>query len=469
MNISTFFGLNVGMSALDTMQQAEDVVANNISNANTTGYVRETASFGEQGPFPTVPANDAPLIHGQLGQGSLITQVTRQTNAFLNEQDRANQGTYAMFQTYSQNLTQIESTINEPSSMSLQNAVDQFFASYQTLSTDPSNTAARQTVISQAQTVAQTFGTVTTQLEQMQSNLSGTMKGQIDQLNSYASQVAQLNQQIANVVQNNESPNQLLDQRGVILDAMSKLANISYTSSSNDMVNITIPASSSGGSATTLVSGTTSTSVSDTIATSNSLLQQITSGSIKGNISSYDQVSQILTNVNSFLQTFAKQVNTIQGSTALYTSTTDSVGNTVLSVPSTFTSANVNTGTSTSDNTNALAMVNLQNNASLTYTSTSFTSLATNTAQTSSMSGTFDQSLGQLVSNLGITAAQANNQQQTANSLAQQSSTLRQSVSSVDINSEAAKMVEYQNSYNAAAKFISVYNAMLNSLIAIIP
>lgn len=495
MNISTFFGLNVGMSALDTMQQAEDVVSNNIANANTTGYVRETASIGEQAPFPSVPANDAPQLNGQLGQGSEVTSVTRQTNAFINEQDRANQGTLQMFQTHSQNLTQIESILNEPSSMSMQNAVDQFFSSWQTLSTDPSNTAARQAVISQGQTLGQTFQTITTQLEQMQTNLSTTVLGQIDQLNSDASQISTLNTQIANVENNNQNPNQLLDQRGSLLDDMAKLANISYTTQSNGMVNVSIVGpSGSSGSPTTVVNGATYTKLSlntqtagdgSSVLAPSTLLSSITSGSIAGNVQSLDDTQSMLSNLNSFLKTFADQVNAIQNpsgtgsnlfqitnnpaSSSTPPTSNPTAGDIVLQIAPTLTTSNINAGSSPGDNSNALAMVALQNQTPSSYWSYSYTALATGNTVTTANSGTFDQSLAQTVSGLGIQASQVNSQEQTANSLASQSSNLRQSVSGVNINEEAANMVEYQNSYNAAAKFISVYDSMLQTLISMIP
>ncbi len=486
MNISTFFGLNVGMSALDTMQQAEDVVSNNIANANTTGYVRETASISEQAPFPSVPANDSPLLNGQLGQGSEVASVARQTNAFINEQDRANQGTLQMFQTHSQNLTQIESILNEPSSMSMQNAVDQFFASWQTLSTDPSNTAARQAVISQAQTVGQTFQTITTQLEQMQSNTSNTIIGQVNQLNQYASQVAKLNGQITTIEKNGQSPNQLLDQRGNIINEMAKLANITYTNNSSNPSQVDI--SIVGTSATAqLVSGTTASTLQPpgvTLANGSPLsdvgsaLAYITSGTIAGNLQTMDDTSKILANNDAFLSTLAQQVNnqqshgvTLSGvvGPALFQTSSDSMGHTQLSITTNFSPSDIAAGTTSAsgDNTNALAMVSLQNSPeTFTY---SYNSLVKGTTVSNTYSGTFDQSLAQTVSSLGIETSQINSQLQTANSLASQSSNLRQSISGVDINGEAAKMVEYQNVYNAAAKFITVYNSMLQTLIGIIP
>lgn len=543
MSLSSFFGLNIGVSALDTMQQAEDVVANNISNANTPGYVQETAQLQESSAYPPIPSQDQPIMGGQMGQGVDVSEVTRDTNSFVNEQDRSNQSTYNMYKTYDTNLTQIESILNEPSSDSMQNAVDQFFASWQTLSTDPSNTAARQSVISEAQTLGQTFQTITTQLEGLQSNLVSQIQEQVQELNGYASQVAQLNNQIVQINQMNsapsaggqssqqESPNQLLDQRGHILDEMAQLSNISYNQTGfTGAVSVNI---GSGPSLVTLTNGSwTSTTMTISSMTQTSLVTQtsmvtstndqlmqspltltnITSGMVAGNTQSLDYTNQLLANLDTFLSSFSNQVNAIQGAsgtstipvtayplignTATYLVTGSSSGITYtygnLFIPTTTTAGNVvltvnplftqNSGTnyisasdqpsSQGNNTIAQQMENLQSQSiSITYTQFSSFQFGSSTYTNSSYSQntTADQYLASIVSNLGIQTAAVQSSESTANSLAQQSSNLRQSISGVDTNDQAAKMVEFQNSYDAAAKFISVYDTMLQSLINMIP
>lgn len=448
MGVSTFFGLNIGVSGLEVAQQAESVISNNIANANTSGYAVETTNIVEGSAFP--PNGETQPV-GQIGQGSVVQSVQRQTDSFVNEQDRANMGTQQMAQTHQQVLNQIQSILNEPSSNSMQNAVDQFFQSWQTLSTDPSNTAARQAVISQAQTLGQTFGTITGQLENLQSTLTQTVQGQLGELDNYASQVAQLNQQIVEVQQSGQNPNSLMDQRSTFLDKMAQLANITVTSNSDGSVSVAIPASGTGGSSVSLVNHNVSYSINQSSG--------ITSGAIAGNTAGMNDTTQLLGNLNSFLNGFSTQVNNQQaagyplnGSStapALFTVTTNS-GNTYLTVSSGFTTNDVAAASSANnpgDNSNALAMVQLQNNPS------------------GSTGSTFDQSLSAIVSGIGVEADAVNSSVQTANALAQQSSNLRSSISGVDINTQAAQMIQFQSQYDAAAKFISVFDSMLQTLI----
>lgn len=484
MNISTFYGLNVGVSALDTAQQVEDVISNNIANANTPGYAQETPTLEEYTPFPTVPAHDAPIINGQMGQGSQVSSVHRDTSAFLDMQDRINQGTYQMYSTHQQNLTQIEGILNEPSSQSMQNAMDQFFASWQTLSTDPSNTAARQSVIAQAQQMGQTFQTITNELETLQSNLTNVVTGQIGELNTDANQVYQLNTQIVRVLQQGQQPNQLMDQRSQILDQMAQMANISYTQQSNGADYITLAGSTLVDGSNSYLAGTTTPytsppAASYTAQTAYTFASTLTSGSIAGNVQSVNDASTMLNNLDTFLNTFATAVNQIQesGSTAsgasassdpIFTVTSDTFASTdpvngsnhsIVTVPTSLTTSEIAAGGASGsawggpgDNSNALNMVALQNQ------------------QQSSLQGaTFDQNIASLVSGIGVETASVNTSVTTAKALSQQSSTLRQSVSSVDINEQAAMMVQYQNSYSAAAKFVSVFDQMMQSLMAIVP
>ena len=532
MGISTFFGLNVGMSALDMAQQAEAVISNNISNSNTPGYVQESAVLQEADPYPPLPSTNAPIMGGQLGQGVQVAQVQRLTSSFLNKQDRTNQSTSNMYDTLAQNLTQIEQIVNEPSSQSLQNALDNFFGSWQTLSTSPSSIPARQAVIAEGQTLGQTFQMVTTQLEDMQSNLTGTVQNQLQELNQYAQQVATLNKQIISINNMNqsgqplvESPNQLEDQRGHVLDEMSQLANIAYTQNSDGSISVSIGSGTSIPGNIPLVSETTfytlntmsalptstsnpsfivpgtgsaflavtSAAYSGTLTggTGTSLdinLQYVSGGQIAGNVQGLDETNQVLAQMDSFLSTLANQVNSIQtsgyalGATtpstiSFFTLATTSANNVILQVNPTLTAQDVAAATGANlpgDNSNALLMVNNAWNGypSTTMTATySYSSLESNQSIpiTSSSNATFDQMLTGYVSQLGIASAAANSNQQTADALSQQSSSLRQSVSGVDLNEQAAQMVEYQNLYSAAAKFISIVDSMLQTAINMIP
>jgi flagellar hook-associated protein 1 FlgK len=473
MNISTFFPLNIGVSGLQTAQQAEDVLANNIANANTPGYVQEEVQLGESNPYPPLPANDAPILNGQFGQGATVTSVTRDTNEFINMQDRANQGNLQMYQTQQSLLQQVEGITNEPSDNSLRNSLDKFFAAWQTLTTDPTNAASQQSVISQAQILGQTFQTTVNQLAQLQTDTSKVISQQFGQLNQYAQTVATLNNQIQSVNLAGENPNSLLNQRDTLLDKMSQLANITYNVNSTGTVDVSL------GSQSLVTTSSTAPSTSTNLTNDTATLALATSGSIAGNAAGIANINSELTGLSSVLSLLANAVNTQQGNgvdqngnagTALFnivsgTTTMTTAGATgtaysYLTVPISFAPSNIASaapGGGVADNTNAIAIANIQSDPTMTYVD----------GNGNSSTGTLDQLLSQVVTTLGVTTAGINSSYNTAQSLSQQSTTMRQSVSSVDLNEQSAKMIQFQNSYSAAAKFISVFNQMMQTLMGI--
>ncbi|SDW80049.1 flagellar hook-associated protein 1 FlgK [Alicyclobacillus hesperidum] len=471
MGVSTFMPLYVGLSGLESMQQAESVVGNNIDNASTPGYAQEQVNFVENEPFPAVPGS-GPAVAGQFGQGVAVGSVTRQDDPYYDEQDRQNQGTYQMYSTHSSVLTQIQGILNEPSSTSVQNAVDQFFSAWQELSNNPSDDAAKQAVITQGQVVGQTFQVVTQQLQQLQSNLTGVVNGQLAQLNQYAQQLAGLNKQITQVKQSGENPNQLLDEQSNILDKMSQLADITYTpdSAGDGGVDVTV---GSGSNAVQVVkddtyspfpNATTASSLSTSTPVSLSSLQpqlsSITSGQIAGNVQGYDDASNLLSNIGSFLSNFASQVNGALGGQSFF-----SYSGGVLSVGITSPSA-LQTGPSgnAGDNTYAVAMVNLQTTSwTINWNYSQQANGGSSVSQ--SVTGTPDQQLAAMVSGVGTEASGVTFSENTANALQEQSSQLRQSVSGVSLDEQASYMVEFQNAYAAAAKYITTFQSMMQSLL----
>src|SRR5579875_2729592 len=203
------------------------VIGNNIANASTPGYTDETANITEATPFPPFPSSEAPAVAGQVGQGSLVESVGRQVSPYYNKMVRDNLSNYNGQNTYLDNLNQIQSIIGEPTSTSIHSAIDNFFSAWQTVSTQPDVEAARQTVIGQAQTLTNTFSTVQNQLtavvDNLDSNINDPNSGQVAQVNSYASQINQLNGQIKIITQVGQNPNQLLDQRDTILNNLAQL------------------------------------------------------------------------------------------------------------------------------------------------------------------------------------------------------------------------------------------------------
>lgn len=79
--------------------------------------------------------------------------------------------------------------------------------------------------------------------------------------------------------------------------------------------------------------------------------------------------------------------------------------------------------------------------------------------------GTFDDYFADAVGRIGLLGEQSGRNLETQNLVMKQLNELRQSISGVSIDEELSNMIKYQHGYNAAARFITTVNSMLDTII----
>ena len=232
--------LSTSVSGLLAFQQALDVTSNNISNAATTGYSTETANLAEA-PGQYTGA-------GYIGSGVNVQSVTRAYNAQLTQQVRTSQSSYSSYNTLATQAQQIDNMLSD-SNTGLSTSLQSFVNALQSVSTSPTSTAARQALLSQGQALTQQLQNYDGQIAQYGSQLESQLSSDVSQINTLASNIATLNQQIAAASANGQTPNQLLDQRGTLIDQLSKYISVQTVAQSNGATDVYI------GNGQALVSG----------------------------------------------------------------------------------------------------------------------------------------------------------------------------------------------------------------------
>ena len=173
-----------------TDQAALSTTSNNIANANTPGYSRETVDLAEAPPVRVrwlarwatacrlnrSPASAAACLQTQLDQE---TQQQSKYNSYLGS------------------MQQVQTLFNETSGSGLQSSITAFFNSLQQLSTNPSNTSLRAGVLTAGQNMAQAFSSTSSSLVSMQRSVDTSVTQSVSQINSLTSQIAQLNGQVS--------------------------------------------------------------------------------------------------------------------------------------------------------------------------------------------------------------------------------------------------------------------------------
>jgi len=234
---SPFFGIETARRALQTQQTLVDITNQNIANANTPGYSRQTADLQATLAYP-IPVFSTSGQPGQVGTGVQVTQITRARDTFLDGQVRAQLSSQGRWDTRKTTLSNVESVINEPSTIGLSSLMTKYFSAWQSVANSPSDASARAALVEQGTALASGFNNTVTQLQQQQTAIDGQVGLTVANINNYATQIANINKQIAQVVTAGMQPNDLKDQRDQLIDKLSSLIKVSTVQNADGEVSI---------------------------------------------------------------------------------------------------------------------------------------------------------------------------------------------------------------------------------------
>jgi flagellar hook-associated protein 1 FlgK len=436
-------------------QAALDTTSNNIANANTPGYSRQTVNFEETPPVE---------YGGQLfGTGVEIGRITSQRNNVLQMSlDQATQQ-QSKYDSYLTSMQQVQTLFNETSGTGLQSSITAFFNSLQQLSTDPSNTSLRQAVLSAAQNMAQDFNGASSSLASLQQNVDQSVPQAVSQINSLTSQIAQLNSEVSAAESTGQNAGSLVDQRNQLISQVSGLIDVSQVDAGNGNVTLTTT------SGAALVVGNKSfqlttqadptTGFQDVYSMGKDITSTIDGGSLGGTLQVRDStIPSILSSLDSLASSLENSFNSVNkagtdlngnpGGNFFVPPPAGGVGaaatvSVALTDPSQIAAS---LDGSAGDNANVNAMLALQNQGIVN-------------------GQTPINAYSNLVFHVGNDVASAQSEEQGVTATVQQLQNQIGSVSGVSINEEAANLVQYQQAYQAAAQVASVISNLTSTAI----
>jgi flagellar hook-associated protein 1 FlgK len=223
--------ISLGLSGLAAAQAGMTTTSENIANVNTAGYSEES--------IVQVAAPPQFTGAGYIGTGTQVTSVTRAYNEFQQNELVQAQASSSQLDTQYTQLKQIDNMLGSSTS-GLGPAIDSFFSAVQTVAADPSDVPSRQEMLSNAQSLADSFNSMGSQLQQMSTSLNQQVSQSVSTVNSQASQIAQLNSQIvaASGGGTGQQPNTLLDQRDSLIQDLNQELGATTISQSNGAVNV---------------------------------------------------------------------------------------------------------------------------------------------------------------------------------------------------------------------------------------
>ena len=224
--MSTFTGLNTATSALAAARRGIEVTGQNIANQTTVGYTRqrlETSAVGavaQSGRFSTgvVP-----------GQGVRMEGIARLGDAVLDARVRDALGASGFFTVRAEAARSAEAVMAEPTKDGLAHRMSEFWAGWQDLANSPDSEAAAAVVLNTAGVLAGQIAAGYTAASTQWSDVRASVDRTVSEIDTAADQVANLNRDIRDALNSGRSANELIDQRGVIVERLARIAGASGT------------------------------------------------------------------------------------------------------------------------------------------------------------------------------------------------------------------------------------------------
>ena len=201
--------LAIGVTGLNAAQLGLVTTEHNIANANTEGYNRQR----------TIQAANIPQVTGSgfIGQGVNVQTVQRMYNGFVAGQVAQSATRASELDTYLDQVTLIDNMLADPSS-GLSPALQDFFRGVQQVAADPASLPARQAMVSATESMVARFQSIEQRLGEQYESVNEQLISHVGLVNSYAQQIAEMNQRIVVSQAGTGQPaNDLLDQRDTLI------------------------------------------------------------------------------------------------------------------------------------------------------------------------------------------------------------------------------------------------------------
>ncbi|OPY12145.1 MAG: Flagellar hook-associated protein 1 [Syntrophus sp. PtaU1.Bin005] len=443
------------LSALNTYSAAIDVTSTNIANAESAGYSRQTAVISEK------------LAADGTGYGVDVSTIKRAYDSFLTAQLRRASQDLGKSNVEVEMFRAIEAVFTDSENTGLSKAMSQFWNAWQGLVNDPSSPTARSVLASSSDTLAKTFNSTSSDLSAISLKMDDGIHETVEEINKLTRQISDTNQKIIAMEASGLSANSVRDHLDSLVQELSSLAEINISTNDAGQINVQMA------NGKPLVEGTSTWMLSaekdantglldvtwlDTEGNSIVVTQSVTRGKLAGYLEARNELASYQDQLDALAVSMMDQINTLhQGGYDLYGSSGAAffsgtgaadmkVQAAILNDPGKIAAASAGGGTGGSANAEAIAELQ-----------TSFLMNGTST---------YSDYFNAMVGNIGsaVQAAEIDNEGLSNAQTFYTNQCL--SVSGVSVDEEMARLVLYQNAYDAAAKLMTVFDEMMQTLIA---
>lgn len=226
--------LQIGRSGIVAAQAALAVAGNNMANAATPSYSRQTVSLR--------PTQSTEVVPGKYtGTGVMVYDIRRRADEALNTRLRSSMGETASNQILQQAMTRMEATFNELTDQDISTRLNAFFQAWSDLQKDPASAASRSVVMTEGAGLATLVSEIRQEMVSIQDDLDTQVRFQISEAGGLIEQIADLNEKVVvSEAGRAGSAAALRDQREDLLRQLGELISITTREVEGGAVNVFI-------------------------------------------------------------------------------------------------------------------------------------------------------------------------------------------------------------------------------------
>ncbi|WP_433298471.1 flagellar hook-associated protein FlgK [Actinoplanes sp. CA-030573] len=457
---STFGGINTALTSLYAQRRGLDVTGQNIANANTEGYTRQRVRMQAQsgslnpGVYSTTE---------QIGTGVSIAEVERGRNVYLDERGRTEHANSAYLASQKGSYDQIESVLAEPSDTAIQARLHDMWDAWNDVANNWQDPSTRSALIERSKTVAISLNDTHTALANQFQAQNGQMSAFVDQVNTVASSIADMNNQIVIAQQAGLPANELQDQRDTKIMQLSELVGATAQTTKNGAVNVYV------GSAA-LVEGFNARSLKlagpptlDGIAATDKVALQWTDTGI--NASAGGTMGAMLDTMNNVIPGIASGLDKVAKSIADTVNNAQAGGYTQDGTPGGDFFTGTTAGTIAVQLTDPSQVAFSKGNPLDPTTPALDHGVADDLVDIGASAGGPDATYQAMIGQLGVAAQAVSRRSEIQDAVRDQVDTSRDAESGVNLDEEMTHLLTYQRGYEAASRVLTTIDSMLDQLI----
>ncbi len=218
--------LATSLSGLHATQQGLSIVAGNVANAQTPGYITQTAV-------------QVAVTSGDAGDSVRVASINRMLDQFVQQQLRmeTSGGSYADVR--ADFYGQLLQVYGQPSAGTAFDSIfNNFTSAIQALTTSPNSAAAQSEALGAAQALAAQLNRTSANIQLLRSEADQGIANDVQQANNALQQIANINQQLASGGGGDEAAASLENQRDQYIDQLSRIMDIRivHSDSNQDLI-----------------------------------------------------------------------------------------------------------------------------------------------------------------------------------------------------------------------------------------